>query len=190
MVKDEKITPGTGWYWFAILLLLVGVLLPVAVLRPLFRGHMPAQLVAPGTNIVRLEACDYVLWNDHTTLFEGKTYASSSNLPGGVAIRLVSQGSSQAVPMTPDASTRVRTGNAARQSVGKFSVPAAGQYALEISGAFAPRVFSLREPQFAAVVGAFSILAVAESIACIGAPVIIGVVAMGRARARARARRL
>jgi len=183
-VRQEKITPGTGWYWFAALLLLCGVLLPIAVLAPLFRSHVAAQMVAPGTNVVGLSAGDYVLWDDHDALFEGKNYASS-NLPGGVSIRLVSQTSGQAVPMIPDVSTTVRTGDAARKSVGKFSVPAAGRYALEISGSFAPRVFSLREPQLAAVLGGLSILLVAESVACIGAPLIIAVVAVRRARAKA-----
>ena len=185
MVRQEKITPGTGWYWFAGWLLLCGVLLPIAMLVPFFRSHVAAQMVAPGTNVVGLSAGDYVLWNDHDTMFEGKTYASSSDLPGGVSIRLVSQTSGQAVPMIPDVSTTVRTGDAARKSVGRLSVLAAGRYALEISGSFAPRVFSLREPQMAAVLGGISVLLVAESVACIGAPLIIAVVAVRRTRAKA-----
>lgn len=184
-MNSRAISPGMGWYWFAALLFIAtGIVAPLAVVLPLFRSHAVVEMVVPGTNVVTFKAGEYVLWNDHTTIFQGTTYSSSSNLPAGVTNRLVSKATGQQVPMSSGFTASFSSGSSARNSIGTFSIAAPGDYALEISGQFVPRVFSLREAQFVEVFKRIVLVVLLESTAWIGAPLIIVVVMLKRAKAK------
>ncbi|HMJ89317.1 MAG TPA: hypothetical protein VK530_05855 [Candidatus Acidoferrum sp.] len=183
-MNAEKISPGVGWYWLAAALICGGLLAPVAIFLPLFRSGPLIQFAVPGTNAVALKAGEYVLWHDHTTVFQGTTYASPSNLPAGVMTRMLSQADGKFIPMSSGFTSTLSSGNSARRSVGKFSVSTAGDYVIEVSGQFAPQVFSLRPAQFSKVFGGILVLLFVESVAWIGGPLIILVVLLKRSRAK------
>ncbi|MCI5223813.1 MAG: hypothetical protein D3924_14355, partial [Candidatus Electrothrix sp. AR4] len=68
-----------------ILFTLGGVALPAAILLPLFLGDsIDKQFTIPGSIQVAIEESGhYYLWNEHQTIFNGKTYNRPENLPDG-----------------------------------------------------------------------------------------------------------
>lgn len=166
----------------ALLWIVAGVIGPVIILVPLFRSRPVVEMVAPGTNTVTLNPGKYGLWNDYKRIFQGTTYNSSSNLPPGSTFRLVS--GNNAIQLMPDMNAQVTFNNEARELAGSFHVPAGGNYSLEISGEFPPRVFSLRRAQLAEFFGrAISALALG-SLGWIAGPLIALITFFRRSRSR------
>ena len=183
--KEQQITPGVGWYWFAALLFLVtAIIAPVLILLPLFRGHVTATFVIPGTNQVRLAANEYVLWDDYRTIFQGTTYSSSSNLPGGITIKMFKVADGSEVLMSSSANIWVRSNQSERKAIGKFLVPTAGDYSIRVTGQTAPRVLSLREPQLGEIFKTIVMIIPVALIGWIASPIILIVVAVRRSKSR------
>src|SRR4051812_19493869 len=108
--REQRITPGAGWYWFGALSFLVtAIIAPLLILLPLFRSHVTATFVVPGTNQVRLRAGEYILWDEYRTIFQGTTYSLSSNLPGGLTIKMFRAADESEVSMSSSGNVWVRS---------------------------------------------------------------------------------
>ena len=131
--------PSPIWYLFAIALILAGV--AVAVVPNVFLAARlkdrspPVQFAAPGhKEIVVREPGDYTLWNDYQTVFEGKSYYTSSNsLPNGLEIKLLKKDTGQVQEMKSRLHEYVTTPSTASRSVGRFTLQEPGTYELSIT---------------------------------------------------------
>lgn len=118
------------------------LLLVAPVLVSLARDDAVA-LEAPGELDVTIEEPGrYYVWNEYNTVYLGKTYSVSKELPSGIMFSLVESDTGEAVPFEGDLSISVSAGERARNSAGYFDIEDSGEYRLEIAGLDQPRVFA------------------------------------------------
>ena len=104
----------------------------------------PAQrFLAPGSTPVQLaEPGDYLIWHEHRTLYEGRSYDVAAALPGGARFAVEAPGGG-AVAVEPFGSMTSEASQGRSVSVARFSAPAAGAYRVSVQGAFEPRPMSV-----------------------------------------------
>ncbi len=140
----KSIIAGVG------LFILGAVVFPLAIVLPVFlalNGHL-VEFKVPGTfetNVVK--AGRYYLYNDYQTIYNGKTYDNSTNLPGGMEIKVLdSQG--QVLQFNGDTSFSVGGSGTERKSIGYVEVHTPGKVRIEVSGAGEERIFSFGQENF------------------------------------------
>jgi uncharacterized membrane protein len=147
MVPGNPVTqavraPGKGWYVLAGVVALAGFLAAAGVIASLvFQYDEGVQFLAPGSKTLDLPKRRQVVWNDHVTVFEGRSYDSSKNLPDGTQI-LVTDASGAAVELRRTSGS-IRGGNTERVAVLEFDVTRPGRHEITVRGNFPPRVFSV-----------------------------------------------
>jgi hypothetical protein len=148
MNTESAIRPGWVWYLLAGVLFLSSLAaVPGGLLLLLVRENSASfRFTVPGQSEIHIQkAGTYVLWNEHETIHQGRTYSSGEKLPDGMHIELRRAETGAVVEMTPDLTTRERRGKLERNSVGKFQIAAPGKYSIVVEGDFPERVFLLRE---------------------------------------------
>jgi uncharacterized membrane protein len=101
------------------------------------------QFLAPGSAQLELaRPGDYVIWHDHRTVYQGRSYDVPAALPDGTRFGVQApDGNEVAVrafgSMTSDGSTGRSV------SVARFQAPAAGTYRVSVQGGFEPRPVSV-----------------------------------------------
>ena len=135
--------PGTGWYVLAGAMVLCGVLTAAAlVARLVLTWEEGTQFLAPGRQALTLDPGEHVVWNDHVTVFEGRSYRSSKDLPDGVQIT-ITDGSGASVALRRASGATYKGFNTERVAVMKFDIARPGRYEVAVQGDFQPRVFSV-----------------------------------------------
>jgi hypothetical protein len=168
--------PSRGWYLAGLLVFLGGAVGGTGFfLWFLFTSIGGGQqFLIPGT--MTLEAAEpgtYVLWYDHATLFNGRAYQFDGSLPNGLRVRITETATHQELPLTQGFGGSETLGNLRRVTVGEFEVRRPGAYAIEATGPFEARVFSVRRSLTARFfVGILALIAV-ELIGWFGAIAII-----------------
>lgn len=94
---------------------------------------MQLQLAEPG---------DYLIWHEHRTLFEGRSYDVAAAPPGGARFAVTAPGGG-AVAVEPFGAMTSEASQGRSVSVARFSVPAAGAYRISVQGGFEPRPMSV-----------------------------------------------
>jgi uncharacterized membrane protein len=136
-------TPGRGWYVLAGAAALAGFLAAAGVIASLiFQYDQGVQFVAPGSATLDLAKGRHVVWNDHVTVFEGRSYDSSKNLPDGTQF-MVTDGSGAVVALRRTSGSTFKSGGIERVSVLEFEAARPGRYEVTVRGDFPPRVFSV-----------------------------------------------
>jgi uncharacterized membrane protein len=136
-------TPGKGWYVLAGAVALAGFLAAAALIASLiFHYDEGVQFLAPGSKTFDLAKGRYVVWNDHVTVFEGRSYDSSRTLPDGTRIT-VTDASGATVTLRRTSGSTFRVGGTERVSVLEFEVTQPGRYEVTVRGDFPLRVFSV-----------------------------------------------
>src|SRR5262245_1072352 len=136
-------TPGKGWYVLAGAVALAGFLAAAGVVVSLiFHYDEGVQFVAPGSKTLDLAKGRHVVWNDHVTVFEGRSYDSSKNLPDGAQITVTDSGGAVVVLRRTSGST-IRGGGTERVSVLEFEVTRPGRHEIVVRGNFPPRILSV-----------------------------------------------
>jgi len=100
------------------------------------------QFVAPGRQALELNPGEHVLWNDHVTVFEGRSYRSSKDLPDGVQVT-VTGSDGAGITLRRASGSTYKGWSTERVSVMKFDIARPGRYEIAIQGNFQPRVFSV-----------------------------------------------
>jgi uncharacterized membrane protein len=100
------------------------------------------QFLAPGSQTLTLSAGEHVVWNDHITVFEGRSYRSSKVLPDGVQVAVTDSGGASVVLRRASGAT-FKGFNTERVAVMKFDIARPGRYEITVRGDFPPRVFSV-----------------------------------------------
>jgi uncharacterized membrane protein len=121
----------------------------------------PVRFLAPGAAAVDVaQPGTYVLWHEHRTVFDGKTFDAEAQLPGGLQFRANAPDGRRLDLRASNGS--VKSGSAERVAVVEFVAPAPGRYRVAVQGQFEPRVFSISRsllaPIFRAVGGAVAAL--------------------------------
>ncbi|HSC93883.1 MAG TPA: hypothetical protein VLC73_02840 [Burkholderiales bacterium] len=149
MSKASRV-PGSGWFILAGAVALCGFLAATGlVARLVLTWEEGTQFLAPGRHALTLKAGHYVVWNDHVTVFEGRSYHSSKVLPDGLQVTVT--GSEGAVPVRSASGATYKGSNTERVAVMQFDVARPGRYEIAVLGNFQPRVFSVGPDHVGAV---------------------------------------
>jgi len=142
-VPEAARMPGKGWYVLAGAIALAGFLAAAGLIVSLvLKYDEGTQFVAPGRKALDLGTGRHVVWNDYVTVFEGRTYDSSKNLPEGAQIT-VTDGSGASVALRRTSGSTFKSSGTERVSVLEFEVTQPGRYEVAVRGDFPPRVFSV-----------------------------------------------
>jgi len=136
--------PGLRWYTLAGTIFLAGLALTAVLVWRFSVALEPAtRFLAPGEAQVSLRGPgDYIVWHDHRTVYQGRTFDLSPAMPAGVRYRVQSpDGSSVAVQ--PQSGMTSEGGEGRSVSVAHFEAPLAGTYRVAVEGAFEPRVMAV-----------------------------------------------
>jgi len=153
--------PGSGWYVLAGALVLGGVLAAAGMAARLVANwEEGTQFLVPGRAVLDLGAGNHVVWNDHVTVFEGRSYQSSRTLPGGVRVTVT--GSGGGIALRSASGATYKGSNTERVAVMQFDIAQPGRYEVAVQGDFQPRVFSVGPDHVSAVLwtvfGAIAVL--------------------------------
>jgi hypothetical protein len=145
--------PGLGALIAGVLLFVVAFIVPVCfVLLVVFGKSDEVQFEVPGKlEFDAREAGKYYLWNDYRTVYKGKSYDRSRNIPDGIDIT-VSDASGQ-LQFVNDSSTSVTSGSTAAVSIGYVQVEKPEKLTIEVSGAKDDRIFSFAESRLKTIIG-------------------------------------
>jgi len=142
--------PGCGWYILAGVLALGGVFTAAGMVAWLVvTWEDGIQFVAPGRQLLTLKPGNHVVWNDHLTAFEGRSYRSSKQLPDGVQVTVTSSGG--AVTLRRASGASYKGLNTERVAVMQFDIAQPGRYEIAVQGDFEPRVISVGPDHIGAV---------------------------------------
>lgn len=182
---SELRRPSAGWYGVAFgIFVLFGIAVPAAcvfVLIGSFGGGR--QFVVPGkANFVWNETGTYVLWNELSTVYEGRTYSAGETLPDGMVVTITDAADGRALPLTSDQSTTEQSGGESRRSIGTFEIPRAGSYAIEVKGKFPDRIFFVRKSVMGRVFAAIAGMIVSGAVGVLGALILVISVFLRRSR--------
>ena len=135
------------------LFVLGGMIIPtifVVILFVCLLNEKPlAKFTIPGQAIVTIEKQGrYYLWNDYQTVFEGRSYSSSEELPGVLEITLLENKDGEPVEFVSSQSITSSSGDSHKKSVGYFEVDEPGGYILSVFGETEPRVCSFGKTFF------------------------------------------
>jgi uncharacterized membrane protein len=135
---------GKGWYAAAGALALAGTAGAVALVVWLLQtlGTDP-QFLAPGRLSLAVERSGkVVIWHDHRTFFQGRSYETPPALPAGVRIRAIEEASGRELDVAATLGASAESGATRRVAVAQFLAERPGRYLILAEGEFAPRVFS------------------------------------------------
>jgi uncharacterized membrane protein len=142
--------PGSGWYILAGALAVAGVLAAAGMsARLVLTWEDSVQFLAPGRQALTLKAGNHVVWNDHVTVFEGRTFKSEKALPDGVQVTVT--GSSGPIALRAASGGTYKGLSTERVAVMQFDIAQPGRYEIAVRGNFPPRVFSVGPDHVSAV---------------------------------------
>ncbi|HEX9687346.1 MAG TPA: hypothetical protein VGA25_16010 [Burkholderiales bacterium] len=142
--------PGSGWFVLAGAAASCGVLAAAGLIAWLvLTWEEGTQFLAPGRQALTLRTGNHVLWNDHVTVFEGRSYHSSRTLPDGLQVAVTGGDGDIALRSASGATTK--GSNTERVAVMQFDIARPGRYEIAVLGDFRPRVFSVGPDHVGAV---------------------------------------
>ena len=143
--------PGSGWYVAAGALAIGGVFAAAGLVAWLvLTWEDGVQFLAPGRQALTLKAGNHVVWNDHVTVFEGRSYRSPREPPGGMQVT-VTDGGGASVALRSASGMSYKGMSTERVAIMQFEVARPGRYDIVVSGDFPPRVLSVGPDRLAAV---------------------------------------
>jgi len=123
-------------------------------------GRAAVSCPSPGT---------YVLWNETSTFFEGRSYSPGESLPDGMAVTITMRRMAGCFRSTPDQSTSEQSGGDSRRSIGTFEVARAGSVAIGLKGKFPDRIFFVRKSVIGRVFASIAGMIVSGAAGFLGA---------------------
>ena len=179
--------PSRWWHVLSAVIFLgcaVGVPLYMAVL---IIGQFSAgeEFFVPGTHKLNIEKPGkYVVWNVVSEFRDGRQYGYPGNLPAGMRIRIVDDGTGQEIPTQATLYSTETSGSAARSSVCSFQVVAPGPVSVVVDSTSEQRLIMVRQAMFPKVIKLFLVGGVIGFLGWILAPLISIVIEVRRYRAK------
>lgn len=127
-----------------VLIFVIGsFVVPMLLILPLLLNESPNdRFLVPGSKDVTIDKPGrYYLWNDHKTIFQGKSYNKLEGIPDGIEI-LIQYEDGAKLPFTSDTSIYSSSGNSSKQSIGYVELGEPGKISVSIIGDSEERVFS------------------------------------------------
>jgi len=185
LAKSDKQPVSRLWYMLALVVFLLcttGVI--VTAYKAIKAFPEGAQFSAPGslTFTVR-QPGEYVIWDEQVTFFNGRSYRSSEELPGGMQITVRDAQSGSALQLSPSSGANETIGNTRRKSIGTVLFDRPGNYTIEVAGSFPERVFYVRRSAASTVLSGIAISAAFGLIGWVLAPIAAIVVYVKRSGA-------
>ena len=120
--------------------------IPVLFILPLIFGNEhDTRFKAPGSvEVVVEETGRYYLWNDFRTVYDGRSYNRSENIPDGLEIQIRDANGRQ-LQFVSDTSISSSSGNSAKNSIGYVEVSNPGKVTVQVSGGTEDRIFSFSQ---------------------------------------------
>lgn len=140
--------PGVKTITAGTLLFVLGVIVfPLYfILSFLSKDNEWVQFVVPGSaEIQAVESNRYYLWNDYKTVFKGRNYNHSENLPAGLEIKVVDIDTGKQVPFFTDQSISENRQKTSSKSVGYIDTHAPTRLKIIVSNIKGPRIFSFSQ---------------------------------------------
>jgi hypothetical protein len=131
------------------LFILGGFVIPFLLILPLFLNESAnTQFLIPGSKEVTVEKPGrYYLWNDFQTVYEGKSFSRSENIPDGLEVA-VTDDTGRTLAFTSDTSTSSSSARSSKRSIGYVEVSNPGKLTVSVSGDSEARVFSFSQSIF------------------------------------------
>lgn len=136
--------PGLGWYVAAGTVFLAGLTLAGVLVWRFVATFEPAtRFLAPGAVQISIAAPgDYLLWHEHRTVHQGRSFNVPPAMPDGTRYRV--QGpDGNLVAVEPYAGMSSEDGDGKSTSVAQFAAPTGGTYRIAVEGLAEPRVMSV-----------------------------------------------
>jgi uncharacterized membrane protein len=136
--------PGLAWYALAGGVFLVGVALAATLIwRFATAFEAPVRFLAPGaTELLITQPGQYIVWHEHRTVYQGRTFNLAPAMPDGTRYRVQApDGRNLAVESYTSMKSEDRDGHSV--SIARFEAPAAGTYRVAVEGVFEPRVMAV-----------------------------------------------
>jgi len=155
------------------LVMLGAVILAVAIIVPTVLSIKPQpQFLIPGQAEFPVdEPGRYFLWNDYETVFDGRVFNQSEDLPDGIEIRVQDAKTGEPVTLKHGINQTMTTGSTAKKSIGYINVTDPATVLIEVPSSPEERVFSFgRTDVFRLIGGIF---------AAIGGGLVLGFVGIG-----------
>tara|TARA_B110000003_G_C16288042_1_gene393703 strand:- start:24 stop:596 length:573 start_codon:yes stop_codon:yes gene_type:complete len=140
------------------LFILGGFVIPFLLIIPLFFDESAnQQFLIPGSREVTVEEPGrYYLWNDFQTVFDGKSFNRSENIPDGLEI-IVTDDVGKTLKFYSDTSISSSSGSSSKNSIGYVEVSDSSKLSVSVSGDSEERVFSFSQSilpkMFLAIIG-------------------------------------
>lgn len=159
------------------------LLAPMAIFWQIRASKNEARsFVAPGHMQVNVaKAGRYYLWNEYRTVFEGRIYQQTPDLPDGLQIAVRGPDGLD-LPFHSDTSISSNSGGSAKNSVGFVEVPAPAPLIVSVTGDSRERVFSFGRFDFGRLMASlFALLAVTGLLVLTGVGVALwGIIKLNR----------
>ena len=146
---------GIGKIILGVAIFVASIILPAIIIVSMVMARVETtKFKAPGSMQVNIEASGkYSLSNNFTTIYQGKSYSYSAELPDGMNFSLTNNNTGKSVPMQTGFSSTTTSGNEKSKSIGYFEVTTPGQYTVSVTGNKQPRIFSFGKNQPLVVYG-------------------------------------
>jgi len=133
-----------GWYALAGAIFLAGLAFAAfLVWRFVAAYEPPSRFLAPGAAQISVATPgDYIVWHEHRTVYEGRSFDVPAQMPDGTRYR-VQAPDGKPIPVEPYAGMSSDTAEGRSVSVAHFEAPLGGLYRVTIEGPSEPRVMAV-----------------------------------------------
>jgi hypothetical protein len=121
-------------------------LIPAKVVIPaIFGGPEAEQFVVPGTLYTKVtEPGRYYLWNDHITVYKGKSYNGPASLPDGLEIKIFDSAGKE-IDFKTKRSITVTNENSTKKSIGFVDLDSPVDISVSVTGRTDKLIFSFSQ---------------------------------------------
>lgn len=129
-----------------LLFLLGGFVVPLLLVLVVVSHHEPeTQFKVPGqTEVMVKEPGRYYLWHDYQTVYQGRNYTQSGDIPDGLTIQ-VHDANGRELPFVSDRSISSSNNGSTRKSIGYVAVAQPETLTVQVSGSAQDLIFSFSQ---------------------------------------------
>lgn len=184
----RKYTPSLWWIALAPLFLVVGVGGGTTLLlREVLHRGTEITFKAPVSRTIAIDdPGTYILSHDYRIMYRGKKYEEDPALPESAQITLM--GPDGAITMEKSWGSGSTSEEHSRIEIGRFEIPAPGDYALTVANLPSPRVMTLSESVIVQIIMSAIASILLSLLGWFGAPAVVIVVVAKRIRNKRRFR--
>lgn len=144
---------ASGLILFILGLFVITIVIPFFMFD-LIENSYGEQFKIPGSTLVIVEEPGrYYLWNNYQTVFEGRSYNRSEEIPDGLEIKIRNKETGKPFDFVTKLSISSNRGTSSKNSIGYVDVLSPGGVDIEIAGGSEDRIFSFSRSVFTSQLG-------------------------------------